>query len=113
MDFQQVHNRKTTHSLKWDNMKNIFKAEDLVPMWVADMDFKAPGAVNEALKDRAEHGIYGYTVIEDQIKENVRNWVRNKHDWDIDTNWLVFSPGVITSLYTAINMYTEEHDKIV
>src|SRR5699024_4017900 len=113
MNFQQVYNRKKTHSLKWDNMKKIFNADDLIPMWVADMDFKAPEAVNQALKEQAEHGIYGNRNIEETIKENVKNWIQHNNSWDIDTNDLVFSPGVITSLHTAIQAFTEPQDKIV
>src|SRR5699024_6588197 len=89
------------------------QTEDVLPMWVADMDFKAPKQVNEALKERAEHGIYGYTVIDDGIKNSVVDWVRYKHDWDIDVDWLSFSPGVITSLHIAIQSFTNENDKIL
>src|SRR5699024_6197601 len=80
---------------------------------VADMDFKAPKEVNDALKERAEHGIYGYTVINDDIKKSVVNWVNYKHNWDIKNEWLSFSPGVITSLHIAIQTFTEENDKIL
>lgn len=113
IDFQTVYDRKNTHSLKWDGVETIFQTDDILPMWVADMDFKAPKEVNEALKKRAEHGIYGYTVINDDIKESVINWVQTKHDWSINTDWLSFSPGVITSLHIAIQSFTEPNDKIL
>lgn len=112
-DFQTVYNRKNTRSFKWDHLEAVFQTEDVLPMWVADMDFKAPKQVNEALKERAEHGIYGYTVIDDGIKNSVVDWVRYKHDWDIDVDWLSFSPGVITSLHIAIQSFTNENDKIL
>lgn len=112
-NFQYVHERKKTNSLKWDNMKAVFRSEDLLPMWVADMDFKAPDAVNQALKERAEHGIYGYTIIDDQIKATVQNWVKQKHQWSIAPQSLLFSPGVITSIHTAIQTFTEPGDRIV
>ena len=112
-DFQTVYNRKNTHSFKWDHVQTVFNTDDILPMWVADMDFKAPKEVNDALKERAEHGIYGYTVINDAIKKSVVNWVNYKHNWDIKNEWLSFSPGVITSLHIAIQTFTEENDKIL
>ncbi len=112
-DFQTVYNRKNTHSYKWDHVQTVFNTDDVLPMWVADMDFKAPKAVNDALKERAEHGIYGYTIINDDIKKNVVNWVNYQHNWDINEKWLSFSPGVITSLHTAIQTFTDENDKIL
>src|SRR5690625_1547826 len=112
-DFQTVYNRKNSLSVKWDYTQAIFQTEDILPMWVADMDFKAPKEVNEALKQRAEHGIYGYSIISDSIKMSVQNWVHKKHNWEIDTNWLSFSPGVLTSLHIAIQSFTEKSDKIL
>lgn len=112
-NFQYVHERNKTNSLKWDNLKAVFQQDDLLPMWVADMDFQAPKAVNEALKVRAEHGIYGYTIIDERMKQTVQNWVKQKHQWSISTNDLLFSPGVITSIHTAIQMFTAPGDRIV
>lgn len=112
-DFQTIYNRKNTHSYKWDHVQAVFQTDDILPMWVADMDFKAPEAVNQALKERAEHGIYGYTIINDDIINSVKNWVQYKHNWDIETDWLSFSPGVITSLHVAIQSFTKANDKIL
>lgn len=112
-DFQTVHNRKNTDSFKWDALKKVFHTEDVLPMWVADMDFKAPKEVNDALIERAKHGIYGYTLISDRVREQIKKWVEEKHNWTIDPNWLSFSPGVITSLYVAISSFTEVNDKIL
>src|SRR5699024_9612910 len=112
-NFQTVHDRLKTNSMKWDRIDAIFNSDEVLPMWVADMDFKAPEAVNEALIARAEHGIYGYTFISEDIKENVNNWIKEKHNWDVKTDWLTFSPGVITTLHTVIQAFTEENDKIL
>src|SRR5699024_8328391 len=97
----------------WDNTNNVFQSDEVLPMWVADMDFKAPDAVNKALKERAEHGIYGYTIINEDIKANVTNWLKKRHHFNVETEELVFSPGVITSLHTAIENLTDKNDKIV
>lgn len=112
-DFQKIQNRKQTNSVKWDSLDKAFQTEDLLPMWIADMDFKAPEAVNEVIKERADHGIYGYTTIDESVKQTVKNWVQSKHEWNIQTNTLVFSPGVITSLYTVIQEFTKPNDKIL
>lgn len=112
-EFNKVYNREQTKSLKWDNVQTVFNTDDLLPMWVADMDFKAPDAVNEALKERAEHGIYGYTIIDEAIKDNVTNWLHDRHQFIVKNNDLIFSPGVITSLHTVINTLTKKNDKIL
>ena len=112
-DFNDIHNRYHTLSMKWDNTKNVFHSDEVLPMWVADMDFKAPDAVNQALKERAEHGIYGYTIISEDIRVNVTNWLKKRHHFNVSTEALVFSPGVITSLHTAIVNLTDKNDKIV
>lgn len=111
--FEALHDRKNTRSVKWDNLEPIFQTTDVLPMWVADMDFKAPQAVNDALIRRAEHGIFGYTVIDEDVKGSIVNWVERRHQWTIDQEWLSFSPGVVTSLHIAIQAFTEPNDKIL
>lgn len=111
--FDVLHDRKNTRSVKWDMLEPIFQTNDVLPMWVADMDFKAPQAVNDALVKRAEHGIYGYTVVDEDVKGSVVNWVKRRHKWQIEQEWLTFSPGVVTSLHMAIQAFTEPNDKVL
>ena len=111
--FDTVHDRNHTRSVKWDEIENIFQADDVLPMWVADMDFKSPEAVTDALMKRVEHGIYGYTVIDGDVKNAIINWVSRRHDWNIQAEWLSFSPGVVKSLHIAIQVFTEPEDKIL
>jgi len=111
--FSELHNRKNTRSVKWDMLEPVFQTSDVLPMWVADMDFKAPEAVNNALIKRAEHGIYGYTIIDDDVETAIVNWLEHRHDWKIDQKWLTFSPGVVTSLHMAIQAFTEPNDKVL
>jgi cystathionine beta-lyase len=94
-------------------LEPVFQTSDVLPMWVADMDFKAPEAVNNALIKRAEHGIYGYTIIDDDVETAIVNWLEHRHDWKIDQKWLTFSPGVVTSLHMAIQAFTEPNDKVL
>lgn len=111
--FNRVYDRRNTRSVKWDLLKDIFKTDDVLPMWVADMDFQAPKAVNETLKQRADHGIYGYTVIDTDVKDAIVTWAAKRYDWDIDPNWLSFSPGVVTSLHLAVQTFTEPGDNVL
>src|SRR5690625_1291537 len=111
--FELVPDRKNTRSVKWDAIKDVFDSNDVLPMWVADMDFKAPKAVNEALINRAKHGVYGYTIVDEEVKQSITKWLHNQFNWEIEKDWLSFSPGVVTSLHIAVQAFTEPHDKIL
>ncbi len=99
--------------MKWDMLQPVFQTEDVLPMWVADMDFMAPEEVNNAIIDRAKHGIYGYTIVDQAVKGTIESWLKERHDWQIDQGWLSFSPGVVTSLHMAIQAFTEVNDKVL
>lgn len=104
--------RVGSHSVKWDARKEIFGTEDVLPMWIADMDFKAAEVINHAIRERAEHGFYGYTLDKSQQK-HVINWVKMRHNFKIKSDEIIFSPGVIPSLNSAINTFTAAGDKIL
>ncbi|MDY0408768.1 MalY/PatB family protein [Virgibacillus soli] len=112
-EFTKVHSRKNTRSVKWDAIQSVFQSDDVLPMWVADMDFRAPEAVNEALIKRAEHGIYGYTTIDDDVNSSVMNWLRKRHNWEIQKEWLSYSPGVVPSIQMAIQACSKPGDGIL
>ncbi len=111
--FEQGIDRKNTNSAKWDARKQVFGTDDVLPMWVADMDFAAPPALKDALIKRAEHNAYGYTIYGDDLLNAIQNWVKNRHQTEIDTKLLSFSPGVIPGLHAIIQAFTEEGDQIV
>lgn len=111
--FDDVIERRNTHSLKWDDTERVFGAKDVLPMWVADMDFPAPPAVIEALNKRIAHGIFGYTVIPDSLKDAVKHWLQSRHQWEIEPSWLSFATGVVPAIATAIEAFTNEGDRIV
>src|SRR5690625_2457417 len=77
------------------------------------MDFQAPQEVNDVLINRAKHGVWGYTFIDNEVKEPIMKWLYKRHDWQIDASWLSFSPGVVTSLHIAVEAFTEPNDKIL
>lgn len=111
--FKYVHDRNHTRSVKWDLRKTIFGTNDVIPMWVADMDFPAPAEVNEAIMRRAKHGIYGYTTINQDVKQSIVDWQFKRHNWQIKPSWLSFSPGVVTGLHIAIQALTNPGDEIL
>ncbi|MGM0875537.1 MAG: MalY/PatB family protein [Bacillota bacterium] len=110
--FDQVINRKNTDSVKWDT-KRIFGYKDVLPMWVADMDFPAPDEVLDALHSRVDHGIFGYTMPGTSTAEAIKGWLKNRHNWEIDSNIITYSPGIVTAISIAIQAYTESEDMIV
>jgi cysteine-S-conjugate beta-lyase len=111
--FETIHDRKHTRSVKWDMLKEVFNSNEVIPMWVADMDFKAPDEVTAALLERVKHGIFGYTIIDQDVKSSIINWVSNRHHWEIKPEWLSFSPGVVTTLHMAVQALTEPLDSIL
>lgn len=111
--FDELVDRRNTDCLKWDYCKQIFGKDDILPMWVADMDFKSPRPIAQAIIRRAEHGIFGYTEESERLSDAVLGWLKRRHNWEIDSKWLTYSPGVVTSVNTAILAFTEPGDKIL
>src|SRR5699024_6061318 len=99
--------------LIFDNKITVVLSDLVLAVLLADMQFKAPDAINVVLKQRSQDGIFGNTIINEDIKANVTNWLKKRHHFNVETEELVFSPGVITSLHTAIENLTDKSDKIV
>lgn len=113
MDFSNVPDRMNTRSVKWDFGKKLYKSEDILPMWVADMDFMAPTPVIEDLKKRLEHGVFGYTITDEDVEASIQGWFTNRYHWDISTDWITYSPGVVPSLHMIVESLTNVEDKIM
>ncbi|TCT15102.1 cystathionine beta-lyase [Melghiribacillus thermohalophilus] len=111
--FQQIIDRTGTRSVKWDLREKIFKRKDVLPMWVADMDFYTADAVKDAIMKRAEHHIYGYTATDESVAEAIQQWLKKRHGWNIDQQWLTYSPGVVTSLHILVQSLTEQGDQVM
>ena len=105
--------RKGTYSLKWDALDKRFGNADLISMWVADMEIKAPKEVIEALKERCEHGVFGYSYVSDEYYNSVINWLKEKHNYEIKKEWLRFTNGVVTAIYCFVNIFTKIDDAIL
>jgi len=112
-DFDKLYNRKNTDCLKWDFMKPILGSDDLIPLWVADMDFPVAEPIKEALKTRVEHPFYGYTQPGSDVVDSVIQRMKKKYEWNIDPEWIVFTPGVVPALQTAVKSLTHPGDEVI
>lgn len=111
--FSTVINRINTNSLKYDFAAKMGKPADLLPLWVADMDFRTVPQVVEALKKAAEHGIFGYSDSRTDYFTTLHNWYASRFGWDIQPEWLVKTPGVVYALATAVRALTQQGDAIM
>jgi cystathionine beta-lyase len=112
-DFDRIIPRAGTDSVKWDGRQGYFGTDDVLPMWVADMDFAAPEEVTRALTERAAHPIYGYTLFPDSVYEAVIAWMKTRHGWDIERDWILMVPGVVPSLHAAALAFAEAGEGII
>jgi cystathionine beta-lyase len=106
-------NREETYSVKWDEAKKKFGTDDLLPLWVADMDLASPLCVQTAMKKRAAHSVYGYTVYPETYFQVIENWMQNRFSWNIEKEWIVPCYGVVPSLNFIISAFSEEGDGII
>lgn len=112
-NFDRVWHRKQTNSMKWDGLSHLFGADDLLPLWVADMDFQAPKPVIDALKRHVQHGIFGYTIRPSSYDEAIVEWFKRRHGFEIQKDWLVHSPGIVPALNIIVRTFTKPGDKII
>jgi Bifunctional PLP-dependent enzyme with beta-cystathionase and maltose regulon repressor activities len=112
-NFDQVVNRKGTHALKVDVLKERFGREDLIPLWVADMDFLSPPEITEAIIERAKHGIFGYTCPCEQYYSSIINWIDKYHGWQIQKDWLCFIPGIVKGIAFVVDCFSERNDSVI
>lgn len=111
--FDTLVDRKNTDCLKYDFAAKWGKPENILPLWVADMDFKTSEKILDAIHKRIEHGIFGYTDNSEQYFEALADWMSKKHDWAIKRNWLVKTPGVVFALAMAVRAYTKAKDAVL
>lgn len=112
-NFDELINRKNTRSYKWDQVGPLFGNADILPLWVADMDFPSPPAVQEALKKRVEVGAYGYSIRTDEYADSIMSWFGRRHGWNLQREWISDSPSVVTTLSLAVEQFTLPGDKVV
>jgi cystathionine beta-lyase len=112
-DFDRIRDRKNTDSAKWNMINSVFGGDDVIPMWVADMDFPAAQPVIDALKERAGHLFYGYVRPGPGVTEAVVERMRRKFNWKIEPEWVVYTPGVIPALHAAVRALARPGDSII
>lgn len=123
-DFDEIIDRENTHSVKWDYHNHggfavwdktygRHGADRVLPMWVADMDFRCPPVVTEALGRLAAHGIFGYSAKTDDYVDAVCGWFRERQGWDVQGDWLITAPGVVPTLNVIVRAFTEPGDRVI
>lgn len=112
-NFDEIVDRRNTDSIKWNNLEDMFGSNDLLPMWIADMDFKSPQEVIDALKDRVEHGVFGYAYKTDSFYDSIINWTKRRYDWDIKKEWILFTPGVVSGLNIGVRELVGDNEKVL
>ena len=113
VDFNQPIQRKNTFCTKYDGMAASFGRDDLLPLWIADMDFPVPDEVTQAIARRISHPVYGYNVVPAAYYDAFAAWQEKHHGWTVETGWLCHTPGVLTALSAAILAFTKEGDEIL
>lgn len=112
-DFDRILDRRNTNSYKWDQSERLFGDKDVLPLWVADMDFESPPAVVEALVKRASQGTYGYTVRSESYVNAITGWFARRHGWAIDPKWLTDTPGIVPALSLAVELFSEPGGQVI
>ena len=105
--------RRGTHCEKWDGLKTYFGRDDLIAMWVADMDFPTVPQVRDALVERAKHPIYGYTDLSGETRRAEVGWLARRHGLRVEEDWILYSPGVVDSLFFCVDAFTDASDAIL
>jgi cysteine-S-conjugate beta-lyase len=112
-NFDEVVTRKNTNCAKWDGLKKYFGYEDLNPLWVADMDFKTPSFINDAIIDAAKNASYGYSIDSDGLYQSIINWQKNQHNWQINKEDIYMINGVVPAYSACIEAFSEENDEVI
>ena len=113
LDFDKIVDRRNTRCLKYDFAVERHMPADVLPLWVADMDFETSSYIEDALIERAKHAIYGYSEVKNPYFDILKNWMKKHHDWDIQGKWLIKTPGVVFALAMAVKAYTEPGDAVL
>lgn len=112
-NFDQIIRRDGTHSVKFDGRAPYFGTADVMPMWVADMDFAVPRCVSEALSARAAHPVFGYTLYPESLYQSLIDWFQRRHNWTIEREWILMAPGVVPSLHACCLAFAEAGEGVI
>lgn len=112
-NFDEIISRKGTNAIKIDVLEERYGRDDLIPLWVADMDFQSPPEISQAIIERAQHGIFGYTHSSQKYYDSIINWVKKHHQWVIKQEEISFIPGIVKGIAFVIDRFTTQQDKII
>lgn len=113
-NFDEIIDRKGTSCVKYDGLKNAYQGkENLIPLWVADMDFATPDFIVEALKKRCEHPVFGYTFDDDEYYESIQTWLDYKYHWKTEREWISYIPGIVKGIGLVVQCFTQPGDKVI
>lgn len=112
-DFDKIVDRRGTGALKLDVLKERYGRADLTPLWVADMDFETPSFITDALKQRLEHSLFGYTVEPDDYRPAIIDWIRDHHGWEVRPEWLSYIPGIVKGIGMVVNVFVKPDEKVI
>ena len=112
-DFDKIIDRSGSGDLKHEVLKERYGRSDLLPLWVADMDFETPQFITDALRQRLDHSLFGYTVVPDELWTSIIQWIRDHHQWEVKREWFTYIPGIVKGIGMAINVFVKEDEKVI
>jgi len=112
-NFDTIIDRSGTHAVKLEKLKALFGREDLLPLWVADMDFETPKFIRKALEDRLKHPVYGYTCPSSDFWQSIIDWLKYLHGWEVEREWLTFIPGIVKGIGLAMHHFSGKGDSVI
>ncbi|PKO98270.1 MAG: hypothetical protein CVU14_08345, partial [Bacteroidetes bacterium HGW-Bacteroidetes-9] len=112
-NFDELIERSNTASVKYDLRQLFFGKDDVIPMWVADMDFRTPDFIMNAIRERANHEILGYSIRPESYFTSLIDWLKRRHNWEIRKEWIAFSPGIVPAVNMAVLAFSKRRDKII
>lgn len=112
-NFDKLIDRRGTGAVKIESLGEMFGSSDLLPLWVADMDFETPDFIVDALRRRLDHPIFGYTVEPADYRPAIMKWIEDHHGWKIESDWLAYIPGIVKGIGMAINVFVKEDEKVI
>ena len=112
-NFDKIIDRTGSGDLKHSVLQERYGRSDLLPLWVADMDFETPAFITDALRQRLDHSLFGYTVVPDELWTTIIQWIGNHHQWTVQREWLSYIPGIVKGIGMAVNVFTREDEKVI
>ncbi len=112
-NFDKIIDRTDSGDLKHEVLEERYGRSDLLPLWVADMDFETPSFITEALRRRLDHSLFGYTVVPTELWDTIIQWIKDHHQWTVRKEWLTYIPGIVKGIGMAVNVFTKEDEKVI